>query len=76
MQLALAATAVLLVAGIVLILVQEWQGVLAGMGVADKIHNAWFQFVTLRTAGFNTVDIAGGSAPSFRSAGGLPGTDT
>lgn len=79
MHLALGATAVLLVVGILLILVLEWQGILAGMGVADKIHNAWFQSVTLRTAGFNSVDIAGVTAPVFlvmlgwMFIGGCPG---
>jgi trk system potassium uptake protein TrkH len=79
MHLALGSTAVLLVVGILLILVLEWQGILAGMGVADKIHNAWFQSVTLRTAGFNSVDIAGVTAPVFlvmlgwMFIGGCPG---
>lgn len=79
MRLALAATAILLALGTLLILVLEWQGILAGMGFADKISNAWFQSVTLRTAGFNTVDIAGVTAPVFlvmlgwMFIGGCPG---
>jgi trk system potassium uptake protein TrkH len=36
----------------------EWHHALAGMSVADRLHNAWFQSVTFRTAGFNSVDIA------------------
>jgi trk system potassium uptake protein TrkH len=36
----------------------EWGGVLGGMSIADRLHNAWFHSVTLRTAGFNSVDVA------------------
>jgi trk system potassium uptake protein TrkH len=43
----------------------EWNGVLSGLSVGDKIHNAWFQSVTLRTAGFNSVDIAAIVSPIF-----------
>lgn len=43
----------------------EWNGILSGLSIADKIHNAWFQSVTLRTAGFNSVDIASIVSPTF-----------
>ncbi|WP_428263040.1 potassium transporter TrkG [Haliangium sp.] len=56
-RLALAASAVLLVAGFLLFLSFEWNASLAGMSVTDRLHNAWFQSVTLRTAGFNSVDL-------------------
>lgn len=36
----------------------EWGHGLAGLGFADKLVNAGFQSVTLRTAGFNSVDYA------------------
>ncbi|MCA8943246.1 MAG: potassium transporter TrkH [Planctomycetes bacterium] len=49
---------VLLVTGFVLFLMWEWDRSLIGLSVMDKIHNAWFQSVTLRTAGFNSVDVA------------------
>jgi len=62
---ALITTAILLIAGALLILVFDWNGVLLNFSVADKIHNAWFQSVTLRTAGFNSVDIAGVTSPTF-----------
>jgi trk system potassium uptake protein TrkH len=39
-------------------LIVEWEGALRGLAVADKFHNAWFQSATLRTAGFNSVDVA------------------
>ena len=79
MLLALAATVVLLAAGTVLVLVFEWQGILAGLPVVDRFHNAWFQSVTLRTAGFNSVDIAEVAGPAFLMMilwmfiGGCPG---
>ena len=38
-------------------LVMEWDGSLAGQGLLDRLNNAWFQSVTLRTAGFNSVDF-------------------
>ncbi len=57
-RLALVTTVALLVGGAVMFLAFEWNGVLSGLTVTDKIHNAWFQSVTLRTAGFNSVDIS------------------
>lgn len=38
-------------------LVSEWNGSLAGMGMGERLNNAWFQSVTLRTAGFNSVEL-------------------
>lgn len=76
---ALITTAILLVSGTLFILVFDWNGVLLNFSVADKIHNAWFQSVTLRTAGFNSVDIAGVAPPTllvmicFMFIGGSPG---
>ncbi len=64
-QIALTTTIVLLVSGTLFILAFEWNGVLAGLSFTDKIHNAWFQSVTLRTAGFNSVDIASVTNPTF-----------
>jgi trk system potassium uptake protein TrkH len=49
---------VLSVFGFVFVLAAEWDNTLADLGVADKLHNAWFQSLTLRTAGFNSIDIA------------------
>ena len=52
---------------------------MAQLSFADKLHNAWFQSVTLRTAGFNSVDIGGVLEPtflimlSFMFIGGSPG---
>jgi trk system potassium uptake protein TrkH len=64
-RIALIASIVLLFLGTVFIMAFEWGGLLAGMSVSDKIQNAWFQSVTLRTAGFNSLDIAGIAHPTF-----------
>lgn len=64
-RIALTTTAVLLVSGMLFILAFEWNGVLSGLSIMDKIHNAWFQSATLRTAGFNSVDVAGIISPTF-----------
>lgn len=49
----------LIVAGFLLYLLFEWDHTLAHFSFVDKIHNALFQSITTRTAGFNTVDITG-----------------
>jgi trk system potassium uptake protein TrkH len=53
----LTTTAALLVSGTILFAVLEWTGTLGGMGLEEKALASWFQSVTPRTAGFNTVDI-------------------
>lgn len=62
-RIALVATTILVLTGTAFFLFLEWNGILAGLSPLDKFHNAWFQSVTLRTAGFNSVDIAGVSSP-------------
>lgn len=64
-RICLVAAAVLLVFGATFFLVIEWNHSLAGLSVADKVHNAWFQSATLRTAGFNSVDIGAVQAASY-----------
>ncbi len=58
-RITLLATAVLLAVGPVIVLAFEWTNArtLGPMSVWDKLQAAWFQGVTPRTAGFNTVDI-------------------
>ncbi len=56
-RLSLSASLVLLVVGFAFLLAFEWDDSLGGLSVVDKVHNAWFQSVTLRTAGFNSVDL-------------------
>ncbi|MDA3863618.1 MAG: potassium transporter TrkH [Deltaproteobacteria bacterium] len=76
---ALLTTIILLVSGTVLIFAFEYNGVLSGLSLGDKIQNAWFQSATLRTAGFNSVGMAQITSPtfliiiSFMFIGGSPG---
>lgn len=61
-RVALCATGVLLVGGTAFYALAEWSnpGTLGaeGMGVGGKLLNAFFQSVTMRTAGFNSVNLA------------------
>ncbi len=57
-KLALTASAALLASGAFAITAIEWNNTLAGLSFFDRLHNGWFQSVTLRTAGFNSIDIA------------------
>jgi potassium uptake TrkH family protein len=52
-------TLLLLVVGPLMVLAFEWTNpdTLGSLGLVDKLSNAWFQGVTSRTAGFNTIDI-------------------
>jgi trk system potassium uptake protein TrkH len=50
-------SAALTLGGALLIAAFEWQSSLHHLGVVDRLHNAIFQSVTLRTAGFNSVDF-------------------
>lgn len=57
-KLALLVSAALIVLGTVLIwLLEAWRS-FAGMGEGEKVLAAFFQSVTTRTAGFNTVDLS------------------
>ncbi|MDD2942699.1 MAG: TrkH family potassium uptake protein [bacterium] len=58
-KITLMSTLTLIVAGFFLYLLFEWDHTLAHLSLGDKIHNAIFQSVTTRTAGFNSVDITG-----------------
>ena len=64
-RIALITTGVLLVVGTCSFLMFEWDHVLGGLNFSDKLHNAWFQSVTLRTAGFNSVDLNQALSPTF-----------
>ena len=57
-KLALITTAILLIGGMLLILLTEWNnpGTIAGFSFKDKLVNAFFQSATPRTAGFNSLD--------------------
>ncbi|MBP8082120.1 MAG: hypothetical protein KAZ87_02840 [Spirochaetes bacterium] len=57
-KIVLTATSFLLIFGAVVFFFLERGNSLSGMGLGDKFLNAFFQSVTCRTAGFNTVDLA------------------
>jgi len=70
----------LLLAPTVLFTIVEWNQSLAGLGVLDRVVNAWFLSVTTRTAGFNSVDMTA-LAPAtitlvilLMAIGGSPGS--
>ena len=50
-------TAVLILVGATMFLGLEWGNTLGGLGPGRKVMGAFFQSITARTAGFNTVDI-------------------
>lgn len=56
-RLAFLVTGVLLVLGTFFVLALEWNHTLRQLGLGEKLLNAWFQSVTLRTAGFNSIDF-------------------
>ena len=64
-KIALITTVALVFSGSISFLVFEWSNSLAGLSFADKLHNAWFQSITLRTAGFNSVAIENVIGPTF-----------
>ena len=75
----IAATAFLLAAGTVAFWALERPGTLGDLGAAEAWVHAAFQSVSLRTAGFNSVDLAGLGLPAvglcvvWMLVGGAPG---
>jgi trk system potassium uptake protein TrkH len=58
-KLVLSTTAFLAISGLVAFACLEWNHSLSEQeGIALKLHNAWFQSITPRTAGFNSVDMS------------------
>ena len=64
-RIALTTTVGLLITGTFFFLAFEWYGALDGLSFADKLHNAWLQSATLRTAGFNSVELGGIAVPTL-----------
>ena len=56
-KLVLSTTAILIVSGMFLIGIMEWHNTLAPLSLHDRFLSAFFQSVTARTAGFNTMSI-------------------
>ena len=51
-------TAILLLSGTILFFIFDYKSALANLSLSSKILQAFFQSVTTRTAGFNTIDQA------------------
>lgn len=66
-KLALSATGLLLIVGTAGMLGLEWHNphTLGPLGPGEKVLAAWFQSVSPRTAGFNTIDIGAMTAPAL-----------
>ena len=66
-KITLLATAALLAFGPAVIMIFEWTNpaTLGPLDTFDKVLAGWFQGVTPRTAGFNTVDIGGMNEPTL-----------
>jgi Trk-type K+ transport system membrane component len=66
-KITLLATAALLVVGPLIVLAFEWTnpGTLGPLHVTDKLLAGWFQGVTPRTAGFNTINIGAMNEPTL-----------
>ncbi len=62
-KISLNTSVVLIIVGTVAYLLLEQNHTLDGLNFADQITSAFFQSVTTRTAGFNTVDIGAISVP-------------
>lgn len=57
-KLALSSYGAMLAVGVVYVYVMEWGNALRGLGYGEQALAVWTQTVTLRTAGFNTLDFA------------------
>lgn len=57
-RIVLAMTGALLLTGTVLTAILDWNGTLADLPWGLRLVNAFFQSATLRTAGFNTMDLS------------------
>ncbi|MDD4957367.1 MAG: potassium transporter TrkG [Candidatus Omnitrophica bacterium] len=64
-KLVLTVSLILVVAGAVMLLFFEKDGVMKGLSWGDRVLTSLFQSVTARTAGFNTLDIGRLSVPSL-----------
>ncbi len=55
-RIVLITTASLILFGLISFLLVEWNHSLSHLDLTDRLSNAWFQSVTTRTAGFNSLD--------------------
>ena len=57
-KIVLTATALLIVSGFIGLYIGEYYSSMKGFTVSKRVFSSWFQSVTARTAGFNTIDIS------------------
>jgi len=63
-KIVLMTTAFLLAVGFVSFFISEYDGTMKGFSFSHRIMSSWFQSVTTRTAGFNTISMSGLSPAS------------
>jgi trk system potassium uptake protein TrkH len=63
-KIVLATSAGLILLGFVTLYLAEYHGAMAGFSASGRMLSSWFQSVTMRTAGFNTIDIGRFSSAS------------
>ncbi len=79
-KIVLIGTFILILTGLVFFILLEWNNTLYGESFGNKLLLSYFQSVTPRTAGFNTVDISKISLPTalvligLMFIGGAPGS--
>ncbi len=64
-KLAVSATVILIVIGMIFILLFEWGNTLKGMPLKEKLLCSYFHSVTPRTAGFNTLPVEKFASPTL-----------
>lgn len=80
LKMTLAVTLLMLVGGMIFIFLSEYSESMIGMPLGERLWISWFQSVTLRTAGFNTIEIANFSSATlfmamiFMFIGASPGS--
>jgi len=55
----------LILLGFVTLYLAEYEGTMKGFTISRRVLSSWFQSVTMRTAGFNTIDIGRFSSASI-----------
>ena len=79
-KIVLCGTAFLLILGFVSYFISEYNSTMKNFSLIDRIYSSYFQSVTTRTAGFNTIDTSALSKPSvftsvlFMFIGASPGS--
>lgn len=79
-KIVLCGTAFLLILGFVSYFISEYNCTMKNFSLIDRIYSSYFQSVTTRTAGFNTIDTSALSKPSvftsvlFMFIGASPGS--